>query len=591
MDNFSNKNLGILEKNQLYLMLVLILIVGINGLVCDNLLAQDRPNILLIMTDDQGYGDLGIHGNDVLNTPNIDAFARESAEFTQFIVNPSCTPTRASLMTGRDSYRTGVTDVQGVAHLMKSEELTIAEIFEQAGYSTGIFGKWHLGDNYPFRPTDNGFQEALVHKGGGVGQSAGPPGNSYFDPILEHNNVSKKYEGYVDDIFADAAISFIGKNRDKSFFAYYATNLPHFPLDISDERADPYRKLGLHELNARTYGMITNIDANVGRLLDTLDQLNLANNTIVIFLSDNGPRTRRTKNDRYPDRYVAGFRGTKSSIYENGIRVPFFIRWPNKIQGGMKHNNLAAHIDLLPTLLDASKIAPPDSISFDGISLMPILQGETDRLPDREVYLQGHRGIVPIQYVHFTVRSQRYKLISPHDDPYNTSIQNYRSKADVKQILASLELYDIEKDPSEINNIARQNPEIVEELLAKYENWFSEVVQEGDFNVPKPTHAGTKFQRITHLSQFDRNRKLGHWDIRTEAGEYRITLYFDKTQKPGIANLRYNGIHAQNIIEQGDTVSVFENLSLPEGTGRFEAFLKLDILSTDVRYIDLERLD
>jgi arylsulfatase/arylsulfatase A len=278
-------------------------------------------------------------------------------------------------------------------------------------------------------------------------------------------------------------------------------------------------------------------------------------------------------------------------VYENGIRVPLFIRWPNKIQGGKKYNNLAAHIDLLPTLIDASKIDPPDSISFDGISLMPLLQGETDSLPDREIYLQGHRGIVPIQYVHFTVRSHRYKLISPHDDPYNTRIQNYRSNADVKQILASLELYDTKADPSEIHNIARQKPEVVEDLLTKYENWFSEVVQEGDFNVPKPTHAGTKFQHTIHLSQFDRNRKLGHWDVRANAGEYRITLHFDKTQKQGIANLRFNGIHAQNIIEQGDTISVFENLSLPDGTGRFEAFLKLDRLSTDVRYIDLERLD
>lgn len=474
---------------------------------------------------------------------------------------------------------------------MKSDEVTIAEILSEAGYRTGIFGKWHLGDNYPFRPTDNGFQEALVHKGGGVGQSAGPPGNSYFNPILEHNNVPKKYKGYVDDIFANAAIDFIKQDRDKPFFAYYATNLPHFPLDISDERADPYRKMSIHELNARTYGMIANVDANVGHLLDTLDELDIADNTIVIFLSDNGPRTRRTKNNRYPGRYAAGLRGTKSSIYENGIRVPFFIRWPGNLLEGKKFDDMAAHIDLLPTLLDASNVNLPNEIKVDGISLMPLLQGKTEALPDRLIYLQGHRGITPIQYLNFTVRSQRYKLISPHDDPYNNTIRDYRSEGELKHMLKSLELYDIKKDPSEIHNIAGHYPEIVEDLLAKYENWFSDVTQEGSFNVPKRTHMGTDFQRIIHLSRFDRHRRLGHWEVRTEAGDYRITLRYHKTTKHGISQLRYKDVKVQKPIQQGDTVSVFENVYLPEGVGRFEAFNKVDRLPTAVRFVDVERLD
>lgn len=558
---------------------------------CNVVISQERPNILLIMTDDQGFGDLGIHGNDQIKTPNLDALSKESFSLTQFIVNPSCTPTRASLMTGRDSYRTGVTDVQGQAHLMKSEEVTIADIFSESGYRTGIFGKWHLGDNYPFRPTDRGFQEALVHKGGGVGQSAGPPGNSYFDPILEHNDVSKKYEGYVDDIFADAAIAFIEQNRDRPFFAYYATNLPHFPLDISDEQADPYREMGLHELNARTYGMITNVDNNVGRLLDTLDELEIADNTIVIFLSDNGPRTRRTKNDRYPGRYVAGLRGTKSSIYENGIRVPFFIRWPGVIPTGKKANNMAAHIDVLPTLLDAANIDKPDEVHVDGISLMPLLRGESNILPDREIYLQGHRGIVPIQYVHMTVRSQRYKLISPHDDPYANTIRDHRTNPDFRQMLAGLELYDIENDPGELNNIAGAHPEIIERLLSGYEDWFYDVTQDGSFHVPKQIHIGTDHQPTIILSRFDRNRELGHWEVQNEAGQYRITVRFPAVSEAGTANIRYQDIRLKKEIQSSDTLAVFEDVTLPEGEGRFEAFLKLERLATEVHFVDVKRLD
>lgn len=570
---------------------ILLVFAGWSSQSSQSSTAQDTPNVLLIITDDQGYGDLGIHGNDLLQTPHLDALARESVEFTQFIVNPSCTPTRASLMTGRDSYRTGVTDVQGQAHLLRADEVTMADLFAGAGYRTGIFGKWHLGDNFPFRPTDRGFQEALVHKGGGVGQSAGPPGNTYFNPVLEHNNVSKPFDGYVDDVFADAVIRFIEDGEEQPFFAYYATNLPHFPLDVPDERAAPYRDMGLHELNARTYGMIANIDANVGRILAHLKTTGISDNTVVIFMSDNGPRTRRTKNDVYPDRYVAGLRGTKSGIYENGIRVPFFIRWPARFPMGKQIGEMGAHIDVLPTLLDAAEIDAPRNVKMDGISLLPLLEGRVSELPDREIYLQGHRGIVPIKYVHFTVRTKRYKLISPHDDPYASDIGNYRSDQELRRMLSSLELYDVLDDPSEINNIAKEHPDIVDDLLDKYDRWFTEVSQEGAFNVPKWTHVGTDRQRTINLSRFDRNRALGHWPIRSEAGRYQITLRYPKASERGSAVVRYNGIEMTAPIRPGDTVSVFEDLSLPEGTGKLEAFLKMERLPTEVHYVDVAALD
>ena len=419
-----------------------------------------RPNILIMMSDDQGYGDIGSHGNPFLKTPSIESIGKQGVEMTHFFTYPSCSPTRAGLLTGRYPFRTGVVGVTQVEHLMNTSEQTIAEILGSNGYRTGIFGKWHLGDNYPMRPTDQGFQEALVHKGGGIGQDAGPEGNAYFDPILEHNNVSTKYKGYCDDIFADAAIDFIKQSDKKPFLAYLATNLPHFPLDVPDARADPYRKImGLHEDNARTYGMIDNVDANVGRILAKLKELGIENNTLVIFLSDNGPRDRRTKNDAYPGRWVANLRGTKTSVYECGIRVPFFVRWPGKIPDNVKTDVMGAMIDILPTVLDACQIPVPNGLKLDGKSLLPLWQGKAVVPDERAYFTQLHGGPTPFKYMHFAVRTQHYKLIAPQDDPHTILYQP--NDDELKQVLAKLELYDVEADPSERVNLAKKQPELV----------------------------------------------------------------------------------------------------------------------------------
>ena len=302
---------------------------------------------------------------------------------THFFTYPNCSPTRAALLTGRYPHRTGVVGVTQESHLMHGSEVTLAEVLSENGYRTGIFGKWHLGDNYPMRPTDQGFQEALVHKGGGIGQAAGPAGNSYFDPVLEHNNVSKKYTGYCDDIFTDAALEFITDGDNRPFFVYLATNLPHLPLEVPEKMAEPFRDQGLHEDNARVYGMIANIDANVGRVMDQLKETGLIDNTLVIFLSDNGPRQRRTKNDVIPDRWVANLRGTKTSVYEAGIRVPFYVQWPDRLSTGISTNTIGSVIDIMPTILDVCGIAAPEGIKFDGASLFPLWQGEPLEKSDR----------------------------------------------------------------------------------------------------------------------------------------------------------------------------------------------------------------
>lgn len=560
--------------------------------------AQKRPNILLIMTDDQGVGDLGIHNNDLLKTPNMDAIAKQGAEFKQFIVNFNCSPTRASMLTGRDNYRTGVVGVTETSPLMKSSEVTIAKLLSEAGYSTGIFGKWHLGDSYPMRPSDKGFQETLIHKGGGIGQASDPPGNSYFNPILEHNNVKKVFEGYCDDIFADATLSFIDKNKDKPFFAFYATNLPHFPLTVSDKWADPFRKMGLHELNARTYGMVANVDANIGRLLAKLKELGIEDNTIVVFMSDNGPRTKRTKNDLYPDRYSMNLRGTKTSVYENGIRAPFFIKWPAKIPQGVKFTNLAAHIDVMPTLLEACSVPVPKDLKLDGLSLMPLLTSKVNNLPEREIFIQGHAGSEPFKYFHFTVRGQRYKLISPTDDPYGDISRP--TDADVKKMIANLELYDIEKDSSEINNIAKQHPEIVKNMLSKYENWFDQAIKDRGSDWPQRIYLGTSFQKNVQLSRFDwggpgafgnRPNKFGYWEVFSTAARYRITLRFQKAPASGLACIKYQGLEKNTPVSEGKTSVIFDDIGLPAGSGRFEAFLKLDSKETGVQFVDVERIN
>ena len=563
-----------------------------------NAYAQKRPNILLIMTDDQGVGDIGLHNNDVLKTPNMDAIAKQGAEFKQFIVNFNCSPTRASMLTGRDNYRTGVVGVTETSHLMKSSEVTIARLLSEAGYSTGIFGKWHLGDSYPMRPSEKGFQETLIHKGGGIGQVSDPPGNSYFNPILEHNNVKQKYAGYCDDIFADATIDFIDKNKDKPFFAYYATNLPHFPLTVSDKWADPFRKMGLHELNARTYGMVANVDANIGSLLAKLKELGIEDNTIVIFMSDNGPRTKRTKNDLYPDRYNMNLRGTKTSVYDNGIRAPFFIKWPARIPQGIKFTNLAAHIDVMPTLLEACNIPVPKDLKLDGLSLMPLLSGKVKTLPEREIFIQGHAGSEPFKYFHFTVRGQRYKLISPTDDPYGDIRRP--TDADVKKMIANLELYDIEKDSSEINNIARQHPEIVKSMLTKYENWFDQAIKDRGPDWPQRIYLGTLFQKNVQLSRFDwggpgafgnQVNKYGYWEVFSTAARYRITLRFQKTPTSGLAFFKYQGLEKNTPVSEGKISVIFDDIELPAGSGRFEAFLKFDSKETGVQFVDVERVN
>ena len=320
----------------------------------------ERPNIVLVVTDDQGYADLACHGNKYLDTVAMDQLYRQSVRLTNFHVDPTGAPTRAALMTGRYSCRTGVWHTMMGRSLLRRDERTIADVLAAAGYRTAIFGKWHLGDNYPYRAVDRGFHESLVHGGGGIGETPDYWGNTYFNPVLQHNGKPEKSEGYCTDVFFDAAIRFVEENRQQPFFIYLPTNVMHSPYEAPPQYAARYLTMGVQEPLASYYGMITNFDRNMARLLKRLDDLQLATNTVVVFMTDNGTTGRGIG---------VQMRGQKGSAYDGGHCVPCFIRWPARLQGGFDVGQLAAHVDILPTLLGlCASRSPKTSSSTAGAS-------------------------------------------------------------------------------------------------------------------------------------------------------------------------------------------------------------------------------
>ncbi len=402
--------------------------------------------MVLVLTDDQGYGDLVCHGNLVLRTPNIDALYRQSIRLTDFHASPTCSPTRASLMTGRYCNRTGVWHTVMGRSLLRRDEVTMADIFAAGGYRTGIFGKWHLGDNYPFRPQDRGFQEVLVHGGGGVGQTPDYWGNDYFDDTYWHNGTPEKHAGYCTDVWFDAATQFIEANRDRPFFAYLATNAPHAPYNVPERYSSLYA--GKDVPNANFYGMITNIDENMGRLLGRLKALGLEENTILIFMTDNGTAA----GFQAGRGFNAAMRGAKGSEYDGGHRVPCFIHWPaGGLTGGKDVARLTAHIDLLPTLIAACGLTMPKGVKFDGTSLLLLLQGRDSSWPDRTLIADSQRIEHPEKWRHSAVMTDRWRLVNGR------------------------ELYDIHADRGQKNDVGGEHPDAVKALREVYEKWWGDI--------------------------------------------------------------------------------------------------------------------
>ena len=529
------------------------------------------PNVVLVMTDDQGYGDLGRHGNDVLQTPNLDRLYDDSVRFSHFHVSPVCSPTRASLMTGRYNYRTGVVDTYLGRSMMHPDEVTVAEMLGRHGYRTGIFGKWHLGDNYPMRAMDQGFQESLVHHGGGIAQPSDPEfyerKDTYFDPILRHNGVAKRYSGYCTDVFTDAAIAFIDKHRHAPFFVYLATNAPHSPLLIGDTYSRPYLDQGLEAKTAKTYGMITNIDENLGRLFAKLSELGLEDNTLVIFLTDNGPCA-----SQGGPRYNAGLRARKGSVYDGGIHVPCFMRWPARLEAGKEVDRIAAHIDLLPTILDACGVPASSGIHLDGTSLLPLAAGQAADWPDRTLYFQWHRGDEPEPYTNCAARSQRYKLLN------------------------GKELYDMAADPAEKNDVAPAHPGVVARMRAGYEAWFEDVGGTRGYAPPR-IHLGTRHENPATLTRQDwrgakgwSDKDLGYWQVHVaRAGNYGIELQFPETKRPAIVNFCCAETWMRQPVRAGVSSCALTDVPLGEGDGRLDAWVEQGETAAGIRSVVVQR--
>ncbi len=397
-----------------------------------------HPNVIIVMTDDQGYGDLHCHGNEIIDTPNLDRLREQSARFTNFHVDPTCSETRAALMTGRYSSRTGVWHTIMGRSLLRRQEQTMGDVFAANGYRTGVFGKWHLGDNFPYRPQDRGFQEVLIHGGGGVGQTPDWWGNDYFDDTYWHNGKPEPQSGYCTDVFFEAATKFITDHREQPFFVYLPTNAAHGPYNVADSYRDHYLKKGVAGRTASFYGMITNIDENVGRLSAKLEELDLARDTILIFMTDNGSAA---------GAFNAGMRGKKGSHYDGGHRVPFFIRWPGRLAPDRDIQNLAAHIDVLPTLVELCELEKPAGLPVDGSSLAPLLEGRAD-WADRVLLLHSQRIGQPQKWRKSSVMTDRWRFID------------------------GKELFDMYSDPGQVENVVAAHPEVAANLTAAYDRWW-----------------------------------------------------------------------------------------------------------------------
>lgn len=428
--------------------LLLLVFVFMSGQL---LQAAAKPNVLLVMTDDQGWGDVRSHENPLIETPNQDLLAKQGARFDRFFVSPVCAPTRAALLTGRYSLRTGVHGVTRGFENMRAEEVTIAEILKSAGYATGAFGKWHNGRHYPMHPNGQGFDEFFGFCGGHW--------NSYFDTNLEHNQQPVRTKGYITDVLTDKAIDFIKQNQDQPFFCYVPYNAPHSPWIVPEKYWQKYANKGLDDKARCAYAMVDSVDENLGRLLKTLDDLKLSDNTIVLFLTDNGPNSKR---------YNGNMLGRKGSIHEGGIRVPLFVRYPGKIKSGTVIKPIAAHIDILPTLLEFCGVESTSDRTVDGKSLVPLLtEASSKNWPSRTLFVDRlFRNSIPgAELPVGSVRTDRWRA---------AYMRNKWS------------LYDMLADPSQKRDVAKAHPQVVKKLSAAYANWYQDVSAAGFAPIPIP---------------------------------------------------------------------------------------------------------
>ena len=392
---------------------------------------------------------MGCHGHPFIRTPHLDVFHDEAVHFEQFHSGTTCAPTRAGILTGHTCNSTGVWHTIGGRSLLRRDEWTLASALREQGYRTGLFGKWHLGDEVPYRPRDRGFDVVVRHGGGGISQQPDWWGNDYFDDTYWVDGRPRAFEGYCTDVFFDEALRFIEASREEPFFCFLSTNAPHSPFNVEPRYRDLYRQDTSHEGYARFLGMITNIDENFGRLRQTLRRLDLEENTILIFMSDNG---QTGVGGSLPDAwYNAGMRGLKGSPYEGGHRVPFFLRWPaGGIDGGRAVPELCAYVDIMPTILDLCGVPTPPGREFDGDSLVPLLRGESGGVWDERIVVTDTQRLAhPIKWRMSCAMQGPWRLVN------------------------RTELYDLRSDPGQERNVAAAHPDMVAVLREGYENWWA----------------------------------------------------------------------------------------------------------------------
>lgn len=533
-----------------------------------------RPNVVLIMTDDQGYGDVGIHGHPYLQTPNMDRLASEGVRLDQFHVDPTCSPTRAALMTGRYSGRVGVWHTVMGRNMVREDETMISEVFRDAGYRTGIFGKWHIGDSYPYGARFRGFEdEAIVHYGGGVGQTPDYWGNDYFEDHYNNFGVWEPHQGYCTDVWFREALRFVrdSQSKEQPFFLYLPTNAAHQTrVHVAERYRALYDHIDVPEQMKIFWGMITNIDDNLGVFLDRLERWGLMDNTIIVFIGDNGtqsgtnwwPRDQRPDEQVWSDWLNAGMRGNKSSHYDGGHRVFGFVHYPPAgISGGRMVRQITAHIDIFPTLLELTGIDVPEGLQLDGKSLVPLLSGNDGNWPQRTLFLQNQRVLNPVKWRGTSVMTDRWRLVE------------------------NKELYDIKADPGQRLNVIDKHPDVVADLRAEYDGWWDDIRQR--FDETTPLYIGTEQQPVVQLNAHDwmtedvrdipwnqphvweRPATNGPWHVRVvRDGHYTFIL----RERPEIANFPLTAAHAR--LQIGDQFD--EVREVPNGTTqvRFEAVLE-----------------
>lgn len=442
---------------------------------------QAPPNIILIMTDDQGYGDISAHGSPDVSTPHMDALKTQSISLEDFQVSPTCAPTRAAILSGMHPFKTGVTHTILERERMALGITTLPEILKRGGYTSGIFGKWHLGDEDEYQPENRGFKEVFIHGAGGIGQAyagscADVPDNTYMNPVIKHNGTFVKTEGFCTDVFFTQALSWIRDqaNQDQPFFAYIATNAPHSPYIAPESYKEKFKKQDYTEEAQGYYGMIENIDDNLGLLMKKVEEWELVDNTILIFMSDNG-KALRDRHETNGTTYNAGMKGLKGSVHEGGTRVPFFIRWPNHFTPGEKVDALLNHYDILPTLAEITGINISDLTNLDGQSFLSYL--ENTNAEAEEPYRFFHKGRWPLNPKNANNQEGSDRWIGKDGNwsPDSSRLKNYAVRNERYRFVNNDELYDVIKDQGQQTNIASEYPEVVQEMRTAYQAWWDTV--------------------------------------------------------------------------------------------------------------------